>query len=88
MDEGLRIKTRESWYQKCTNAVLALNQLVKDLQLRHLEDELQEVQEVIEHLRNDSKSSRVVSPNSFQQSPLSGATSSTLIRSESSKNTA
>ncbi len=40
MDEGLRMRTRESWYQKYTNAVLALNQLLKDLQYKEYEKRL------------------------------------------------
>ena len=45
MDEGLRMKTRESWYQKYTNAVLALNQLLKDLQYKDYEKRLKVVEE-------------------------------------------
>jgi hypothetical protein len=45
MDEGLRMKTRESWYQKYTNAVLALNQLLKDLQYREYEKRLKVIEE-------------------------------------------
>jgi hypothetical protein len=45
MDEGLRMKTRESWYQKYTNAVLALNQLLKDLQYKEYEKRLRVVEE-------------------------------------------
>jgi len=45
MDEGLRMKTRESWYQKYTNAVLALNQLLKDLQYKEYEKRLKVVEE-------------------------------------------
>ena len=45
MDEGLRMKTRESWYQKYTNAVLALNQLLKDLQYRDYEKRLKVIEE-------------------------------------------
>src|SRR5436189_50631 len=36
----LRMKIRESWYQKYTNAVLALNQLLKDLQYKEYEKRL------------------------------------------------
>jgi hypothetical protein len=45
MDEGLRMRTRESWYQKYTNAVLALNQLLKDLQYKEYEKRLRVVEE-------------------------------------------
>jgi hypothetical protein len=45
MDEGLRMKTRESWYQKYTNAVLALNQLLKDLQYKEYEKRLKIVED-------------------------------------------
>ena len=44
MDEGLRMKTRESWYQKYTNAVLALNQLLKDMQYRDYEQRLKVIE--------------------------------------------
>jgi hypothetical protein len=45
MDESLRMSTRESWYQKYTNAVLALNQLLKDLQYKDYEKRLRVVEE-------------------------------------------
>jgi len=45
MDEGLRMRTRESWYQKYTNAVLALNQLLKDLQYKEYEKRLKVIEE-------------------------------------------
>jgi hypothetical protein len=45
MDEGLRMRTRESWYQKYTNAVLALNQLLKDLQYKEYEKRLKMIEE-------------------------------------------
>jgi hypothetical protein len=45
MDEGLRMRTRESWYQKYTNAVLALNQLLKDLQYKEYEKRLRVIEE-------------------------------------------
>ena len=45
MDEGLRMKTRESWYQKYTNAVLALNQLLKDLQYKDYENRLKVIED-------------------------------------------
>jgi len=45
MDEGLRMKIRESWYQKYTNAVLALNQLLKDLQYKEYEKRLKVIEE-------------------------------------------
>ncbi len=45
MDEGLRMKTRESWYRKYTNAVLALNQLLKDLQYKEYEKRLKVIED-------------------------------------------
>ena len=45
MDEGLRMKTRESWYQKYTNAVLALNQLLKDSQYKEYEKRLKVIED-------------------------------------------
>jgi hypothetical protein len=40
MDPELKMKTRENWYHKYTNAVLALNQLLKDLQYKDYEERL------------------------------------------------
>ena len=45
MDESLRMRTRESWCQKYTNAVLALNQLLKDLQYKEYEKRLKVIEE-------------------------------------------
>jgi hypothetical protein len=45
MDEGLRMRTRESWFQKYTNAVLALNQLLKDLQYKEYERRLKVIED-------------------------------------------
>src|SRR2546426_6020268 len=45
LDEKLKIKTREGWYQKYTNAVLALNQLLKDSQLKDYEKRLKVIEE-------------------------------------------
>ena len=45
MDERLRMRTRESWYQKYTNAVLALNQLLKDLQYKDYEKRLKVIED-------------------------------------------
>ncbi len=45
MDPELKIRTREGWYQKYTNAVLALNQLLKDLQYKDYEKRLRVVEE-------------------------------------------
>jgi len=45
MDEGLRMRTLESWYQKYTNAVLALNQLLKDLQYKDYEKRLKVIED-------------------------------------------
>ena len=44
-DEKLRLTTRESWFQKFTNAVLALNQLLKDSQYAEFERRLRVVEE-------------------------------------------
>jgi hypothetical protein len=44
MDESLRMRTRESWCQKYTNAVLALNQLLKDMQYRDYEQRLKVIE--------------------------------------------
>jgi hypothetical protein len=45
MDEELKMRTRESWYQKYTNAVLALNQLLKDLQYKDYEKRLKVIED-------------------------------------------
>jgi hypothetical protein len=45
MDEGLRMRTRESWFQKYTNTVLALNQLLKDLQYKEYEKRLKLIED-------------------------------------------
>ncbi len=45
MDPELKIRTREGWYQKFTNAVLALNQLLKDSQYAEFERRLQVIEE-------------------------------------------
>ncbi|HEX9430037.1 MAG TPA: hypothetical protein VF944_06620 [Candidatus Bathyarchaeia archaeon] len=45
MDESLRMRTRENWYQKYTNAVLALNQLLKDLQYKEYEKRLKVIED-------------------------------------------
>ncbi len=44
-DEGLKMKTREEWFQKYTNAVLALNQLLKDSQYKDYEKRLKVLEE-------------------------------------------
>ena len=44
-DERLRMKTREDWFQKYTNAVLALNQLLKDSQHKDYERRLRIIEE-------------------------------------------
>lgn len=44
-DQKLRLRTRESWYQKFTNAVLALNQLLKDSQYAEFERRLRVIEE-------------------------------------------
>ncbi len=45
VDVGLRMKTREGWFQKYTNAVLALNQLLKDSQYKDYENRLKFLEE-------------------------------------------
>jgi hypothetical protein len=45
MDEGLKMRTRENWFQKYTNAVLALNQLLKDLQYKDYEKRLKVIED-------------------------------------------
>ncbi len=44
-DETLQMKTRESWHQKYTNTVLALNQLLKDSQYKDYEKRLKELEQ-------------------------------------------
>jgi hypothetical protein len=51
MNEGLRMRTRESWYQKYTNAVLALNQLLKNLQYKEYEKRLKLIENSRRRLR-------------------------------------
>ena len=45
LDPELRMKTREAWHGKYTNAVLALNQLLKDAQYRDYEKRLRAIEE-------------------------------------------
>ncbi len=45
LDDKLKMKTREGWYQKYTNAVLALNQLLKDSQYKDYEKRLKVIEE-------------------------------------------
>jgi hypothetical protein len=45
MDPKLRMRARETWHQKYTNTVLALNQLLKDLQYRDYEIRMQKIEE-------------------------------------------
>ena len=45
IDEGLKMKTREDWFGKYTNAVLALNQLLKDSQYKDYEKRLRLLEE-------------------------------------------
>ncbi len=51
MDEALKMRTREGWYQKYTNAVLALNQLLKDSQYKDYEKRLKVLEESGKTLR-------------------------------------
>jgi len=45
VDEELKMKTREDWFVKYTNAVLALNQLLKDSQYKDYESRLRLLEE-------------------------------------------
>ena len=45
IDEELKMKTREDWFGKYTNAVLALNQLLKDSQYKDYEKRLRLLEE-------------------------------------------
>ncbi len=45
IDEDLKMRTRENWFQKYTNAVLALNQLLKDSQYKDYEKRLKVLEE-------------------------------------------
>ncbi len=45
VDEDLKMKTREDWFGKYTNAVLALNQLLKDSQYKDYESRLRLLEE-------------------------------------------
>lgn len=45
LDPELKMKTREGWYQKYTNAALALNQLLKDSQYKDYERRLRVIEE-------------------------------------------
>jgi hypothetical protein len=45
MDPKLRMRARETWHQKYTNTVLALNQLLKDSQYRDYEKRMREIEE-------------------------------------------
>ena len=45
VDEELKMKTREDWFGKYTNAVLALNQLLKDTQYKDYEKRLRALEE-------------------------------------------
>ncbi len=44
-DPEVKMKTREAWFGKYTNAVLALNQLLKDAQYREHGQRLQAIEE-------------------------------------------
>jgi len=45
MDQKLTMKMRESWHQRYTNTVLALNQLLKDRQYKDYEKRLRILEE-------------------------------------------
>ena len=45
VDEELKMRTREDWFGKYTNAVLALNQLLKDSQYKDYESRLRLLEE-------------------------------------------
>jgi len=45
-DTELQMKTREAWHGRYTNTVLALNQLLKDAQIREYEKRLQAIEQL------------------------------------------
>ncbi len=45
VDEGLKMKTREEWFGKYTNVVLALNQLLRDSKYKDYEERLRLLEE-------------------------------------------
>ena len=45
MDPGLKMKTRESWHGKYTNAVLALNVLLRDARYQVYEKRMREIEQ-------------------------------------------
>ncbi len=45
IDQKLTLRMRESWHQRYTNTVLALNQLLKDSQYRDYEKRLKVIEE-------------------------------------------
>ena len=62
MDPELKMKTRENWYGKYTNAVLALNQLLKDLQYKDYENRLRILEKSGVRLRR-----MILSPAEFKE---------------------
>lgn len=62
MDLELKMKTRENWYGKYTNAVLALNQLLKDLQYKDYENRLRILEKSGVRLRRT-----ILSPAEFRE---------------------
>ena len=62
MDPELKMKTRENWYGKYTNAVLALNQLLKDLQYKDYENRLRILEKSGVRLRRT-----ILSPAEFKE---------------------
>ena len=60
MDPELKMQTRENWYGKYTNAVLALNQLLKDLQYKDYENRLRILEKSGTRLRR-----MILSPSEF-----------------------
>jgi hypothetical protein len=51
MDRELKIRTRESWYQKYVNSVLALDQLLKSSQYAEFEKRLRIIEQLKESRR-------------------------------------
>lgn len=50
LDQSLKIETRESWHQRYTNHVLALNVLLKDSQIKDYEKRMRIIEEYTKKL--------------------------------------
>ncbi len=60
MDQKLTMKMRESWHQRYTNTVLALNQLLKDSQYKDYEKRLRILEESGKTLRRTVWTMKVI----------------------------